>query len=136
MANDTSSMRPHHGRNIKRIREIMGVKQEALALTLGNDWTQRRISLLEQKEEVEDAVLHEVAKALNVSPDMIRSFRDEALVNIVSNTFSDFHDNASGISYMCSFNPIEKIIQLYEEKEKLYQEKIELYERLLQQNGK
>lgn len=37
----------HHGRNIKRFREMMGIKQEALAHELGKDWSQRKISLLE-----------------------------------------------------------------------------------------
>jgi transcriptional regulator with XRE-family HTH domain len=44
----------HHGRNIKRFREMMGIKQEALAHELGEDWSQKKISLLEQKEEVEE----------------------------------------------------------------------------------
>ena len=29
----------HHGRNIKRFREMMGIKQEALAHELGEDYT-------------------------------------------------------------------------------------------------
>jgi transcriptional regulator with XRE-family HTH domain len=123
----------HHGRNIKRIREILGIKQEALALTLGNDWTQRRISLLEQKEEVEDHIIEEISAALKISAEAIKKFNDESAINIVSNSFSDFHDHsvASAMNYQCNFNPIDKIIQLFEEKEKLYQEKIELYERML-----
>jgi len=128
MTQTAATGKPHHGRNIKRIREILGLKQEALALNLGNDWTQRRISLLEQKEEVEEQVIQEIARALRVSPDAIRQFNEEAAINIISNTFSDFHDNAvaSAMNYQCTFNPIEKIIQLYEDK-------IALYERLLQE---
>nr|MCU0403982.1 helix-turn-helix domain-containing protein [Chitinophagaceae bacterium] len=76
--NDTNLQhKAHHGRNIKRIREILGIKQEALALTLGSDWTQRRISLLEQKEEVEDNVLEEIAAALKISPDAIKGFNED-----------------------------------------------------------
>jgi len=33
----------HEGRNVKRIREILGIKQEALALELGDDWNQKKI---------------------------------------------------------------------------------------------
>jgi hypothetical protein len=47
----------HHGRNIKRFREMMGIKQEALAFELGEDWSQKKISLLEQKEEIEEILL-------------------------------------------------------------------------------
>ena len=46
----------HQGRNIKRFREMLGIKQEGLALELGDDWNQRKISLLEQKEVIEPAL--------------------------------------------------------------------------------
>jgi len=29
----------HQGRNIKRFREMLGIKQEAFAIELGEDWT-------------------------------------------------------------------------------------------------
>ncbi len=51
----------HQGRNIKRFREMMGIKQEALALELGDDWNQKKISLLEQKEVIEPDLLEQVA---------------------------------------------------------------------------
>lgn len=38
----------HEGRNIKRFREMLGVKQEALAFELGDDWSQQKISLYER----------------------------------------------------------------------------------------
>ena len=43
----------HQGRNVKRFREMLGIKQEALAVELGEDWNQRKVSLLEQKEVIE-----------------------------------------------------------------------------------
>jgi len=33
----------HQGRNVKRFREMLGIKQEALAFDLGNDWNQKKI---------------------------------------------------------------------------------------------
>lgn len=30
----------HEGKNVKRIREMLGIKQEALAFELGDDWNQ------------------------------------------------------------------------------------------------
>lgn len=39
----------HEGRNIKRFMEILGMKQEALAFELGEDWTQKKVSQLEDK---------------------------------------------------------------------------------------
>lgn len=110
----------HHGRNIKRLREMFGMKQEALAITLGEDWTQKKVSRLEDKAEVDDAMLAEVAKALKVTPEAIKNFDEQAVFNNISNSF---HDHAMLVNYQ--FNPIEKIVQLYDEK-------VELLERLLQ----
>ncbi|HEX5155401.1 MAG TPA: hypothetical protein VFW07_28360 [Parafilimonas sp.] len=50
----------HEGRNVKRIREMPGIKQEALAVELGDDWNQKKISLLENKETIEPAIVEEV----------------------------------------------------------------------------
>ena len=43
----------HEGRNVKRFREMLGIKQDALAADLGDDWNQQRVSLLEQKETID-----------------------------------------------------------------------------------
>lgn len=32
----------HQGHNLKRFREMLGIKQEALALDLGDDWNQKK----------------------------------------------------------------------------------------------
>ena len=72
----------HHGKNIKKVREIIGMKQETLATKL--DMTQQAISQLEQKEIVDQAFLKDVAKAMNVSTDiierMIRKIIDSKVV--------------------------------------------------------
>jgi len=62
----------HQGRNIKRFREMLGIKQEALAFELGDDWNQRKISLLEQKDVVEPAILEKIGKALKVPRKQLR----------------------------------------------------------------
>ena len=36
---------------------MLGIKQDALAFDLGEDWNQKKISLLEQKEIIEDPLL-------------------------------------------------------------------------------
>jgi transcriptional regulator with XRE-family HTH domain len=123
----------HQGRNVKRFREMLGLKQEALAAELGDDWNQKRVSILESKEEIEADILTQVAKALKVPEESIKNFDEEAAINVINTTFNS-HDNSTSIAYQSSltFNPVDKIIQLYDEKGKLYQEKIELLERLLQ----
>jgi DNA-binding XRE family transcriptional regulator len=39
MTNDKRTI--HQGRNVKRFREMLGLKQEALADQLGGDWSQK-----------------------------------------------------------------------------------------------
>lgn len=130
----------HHGRNIKRFREMMGIKQEALAHELGNDWSQKKISLLEQKEEVEDDLLRQVAAILKVPTEAIKNFDDEKSVNIISNSFTS-HDNATGLIYNQNptFNPLDKLMDAVEENKKLYErlleserEKVEILKKMLE----
>jgi transcriptional regulator with XRE-family HTH domain len=125
---DMPNKKIHQGRNIKRFREMLGIKQEALAFELGEGWIQKKIFLLEQKESVEKDILEQVVKILKVPTDAIENFDEEQVVNIISNTVNN-NDNASGNSlynYYPTFNPIDKVVQLYDEK-------IALYERMLKE---
>lgn len=127
----------HQGRNVKRFREMLGIKQEALAIELGDDWNQRKVSLLEQKDVIEDDLLSQVAKVLKVPVEAIKNFDEDAAINIVSNTFTDFKDNASAINNNCvlNFNPVDKIVELYEALVKSEKEKIELMQKILDKLG-
>ena len=105
----------HEGRNVKRIREMLGIKQETLALELGDDWNQKKISLLEGKETIEPQLLDEVAKALKVPVEAIKNFDEEKAINIISNTFtSNDASTLNAINYYPTFNPVDKIVELYE----------------------
>lgn len=55
----------HEGRNIKRFREMLGIKQEALAYELGDDWNQKKIFPLEQKDTIEPALLQQVSASFS-----------------------------------------------------------------------
>ena len=103
---------------------MLGIKQEALAAELGEDWNQKKISLLEQKESIEPDILEQVADVLNVSAEAFKNFDEEAAINIISSTL---HDNAGSINNnsTLTFNPIDKWLQALEENKALY-------ERLLQ----
>lgn len=124
----------HQGRNIKRFREMLGLKQDAFASELGDDWNQKKVSLLEAKETIEPDILEQVAKVLKVTPDAIKSFSEEAAINIISNTFSDFKDNASGINYNCdlTFNPLDKVMELFERLLASEKEKTDLMKEILE----
>lgn len=58
--------------------------------------------------------------------DAIKNFNDDAVLNIISNTFtSQDTSTLNAINFQPSFNPIDKIVELYNEK-------IVLLERLLE----
>ncbi|MDT3401106.1 helix-turn-helix transcriptional regulator [Mucilaginibacter terrae] len=111
----------HQGRNVKRFREMLGLKQEALALALGDDWSQKRVSLLEGKELIEEDILAQVAAILKVPVEAIKNFDEEKAVNIISNTFNDT-SMLNAVNYNPTFNPIDKLIEVYEENKKLYEQ--------------
>lgn len=121
----------HEGRNIKRIRELMGIKQDTLALELG--LSQQAVSALEQKEKIDEKILEDVAKILKVPSDAIKNLTDDAATNF----FNTFYDS-SGFNYQCTFNPLEKYVEAMEENKKLYErllqaerEKVVLLEQML-----
>lgn len=132
---ETATKSNHIGRKISRIRELRGMKQETLAEELGI--SQQAVSKIEQSEKVEDDKLNQIANVLGVSKESIEKFSDEAVLNIISNTFND-SSILNGINFQPNFNPLDKVISLFEEKEKLYErllaaekEKIEYLEKLM-----
>jgi len=104
---------------------ILRIKQEAFANELG--LSQQTVSRMEQSETIEDEVLEKIAGVLGVSTEAIKNYSDEAVVNF----FNTFNDNSgagaffSSTNLHCTFNPIDKIVELYDEK-------VALLERLLQ----
>lgn len=115
----------HEGRNLKRFREMLGIKQDALAYELGEDWSQKKISLLEQKETIELPVLQQLSAILKIPVEAFQNFDEEQAVNIISNTFND-SAMLNAINHHPVFHPIEEL-------RKLHEEKIALYERMLQE---
>jgi transcriptional regulator with XRE-family HTH domain len=121
----------HIGRNISRIRELKDMKQEALAQALGTN--QQAISAIENSETVDEQKLIEIAKALGVSVEAIKNFSEEAVFNIIGNTFQDHGAITTG-NYGCTFNPLDKVVELYERLVQAEKDKVEYLEKLL--NGK
>ncbi len=123
----------HEGRNVKRIREILGIKQDALAFDLGI--SQQAISALEQREALDKDMLEKVAAVLKVPVEAIKKFNEESIINNISCTFSD--NAANNVNY--NFSPIDKILEMIEENKNLYEallkserEKIALLERMVE----
>jgi transcriptional regulator with XRE-family HTH domain len=114
----------HQGHNVKRFRDMLGMKQDTLATGLGGDWTQKKVSLLEAKEQIDQELLEEVARVLKVPVEAIKNFDEEAAISIVANTF---HEESSAYieNYKCTFNPIDKVVELYERMIKERDERIQ-----------
>ena len=115
----------HQGRNVKRFREMLGIKQEALAFDLGNEWNQKKISMLEQKDVIEYDILNQISHALRIPVEAFQNFDENQAINIISNTFENCQQPAS-IFYNSTVNQIDQLVKLHEEK-------IALYERMLKE---
>ena len=135
----------HQGRNVKRFREMLSIKQEALAYELGGDWTQKRVSLLEQKETIEQDILDQIANILKVPADAIKNFDEETAIFNIQNNYegSNASTGTIGIFQNCDINPVEKLFQVLEENKLLYerllkaeQDKNEILKKLLDSQNK
>ena len=132
----STAIKPKHiGRNISRIRELKDMKQEALAQALGT--SQQAVSAIENSENVDEQKLIEVAKALGISVEAIKNFSEEAVFNYF-NTFNDTVSNSNfgqgTYNNECTFNPLDKVVELYERLVQAEKDKVEYLEKLL--NGK
>lgn len=84
----------HIGHNIKRIREIQGIKQEALGLLCRSKYSQQRISDFENMVAFDEPLLKELSDALGVTTDFVKSFKDENIIYNIQNNSNTFNDNA------------------------------------------
>lgn len=131
MTNTANPKNIHQGRNVKRFREMMGIKQDALAYQLGTDWNQQKVSLLEQKETIDASILAQVSAILKVPVEAFENFDEEQAVNIIANTFQD-EAVAYAEQYKCQFNPLDKMVELYERMLQQQKEMIDQLERLIE----
>ena len=104
----TTAKKCNHGANIRRWREWRNVNQDVLATLSG----------YEKKETLEQEILDKIAVALNIPVEAITELDNAASINIVSSTL---YDKAGSIFNNPTFNPIDKVIELYNEKNALYE---------------
>ena len=130
---NTTSRKIHQGRNIKRFREILGIKQEALAFDMGV--SQSSISDYESKEILDDKVLEKIAGFLKVPTEAIKNFDEENAISVIANTFTDsFNNSSNAFAYNnnCTFNPIDKMVELYERMLQQQKEMIDKLEKFIE----
>ncbi len=123
--------KPNHiGRKISRIRELRDMKQDALAQALGTN--QQAISAMENSETIDEEKLVEVAKALGVTVEAIKNFSEEAVINYFNNYY-DTKDSIFNSGSHCTFNPLDKVVELYERLVQAEKDKVEYLEKLLKE---
>lgn len=126
----------HQGRNVKRFREMLGIKQDALAFDLGEDWSQKKISLMEQKEEIDRPLLEQISAILKIPVEAFQNFDEEQAVNVIANTINNNDTatmtNPAVFNYYPNFNPVDKMVELYERMLQQQKEMIEKLERLIE----
>jgi transcriptional regulator with XRE-family HTH domain len=86
--------------------------------------SQQTVSKIEQSEDVDNATLEKIANVLGVSADAIKNFNEEVLIFHIQN----MNDNSTAYSYnyQCHYNPLDKVVELYERLLASEREKIEL----------
>ncbi|MDB4926544.1 helix-turn-helix transcriptional regulator [Mucilaginibacter sp.] len=117
----------HIGRNISRVRSLRGIKQEALAADLKKSQTE--ISTLEQLAEIDEELLEKIALALNVTPDVLKNFDESAAFYTINNNVENNTFNESSVAIQQEFNPVDKIIELYERLLASEREKLTLFKK-------
>lgn len=122
----------HQGRNVKHVRETLKIKQETLAHKL--NLSQSAVSQIESKEVIDEEMLEQISQSLGVSTDFIKNYQEkEALFNIWNENKDESKQNSQVVNYYsnCEVNPIDKMIELFDEKITGFKEKTELLEKLL-----
>ena len=112
------------GPNIKFLRNLKGLKQEAVAMELGI--SQAEYSLIENSDLIDDEIIFQIAKIFKVTAEVIKEFNENqafySIENKVDNT--TINEHAHGIHQI--FSPIEKVVELYERLLASEKEKIEI----------
>lgn len=131
---------PERG-NIKRFGDMLAIKQDASAIELNRacpepdkeTWNQKKISLLDQKETIDAPLLQQISAALKIPVEVIQNFDEEKAVNIISNIFtSNDTSTLNAVNIQPTFNPIDKMIELYERMLHQQREMKEKLEKLLE----
>lgn len=106
----------NHGANVRRWREWRNINQDVLADQIGV--SQATLSSYEKKEKLEQEILEKIAKALDIPVEAITEMEEGTSINIVANTFDNY---SSAVNWCPTFNPLDKVVELYEEKNALYE---------------
>lgn len=121
----------HTGRKIKKLRRVAGLSQAMLGQRLGGI-SKQAVSKIEQSEKIDDENLARVAGALGFTTESVRHFTEDNLVFFIQN----MHDYATAYehNFQCTFNPIDKVVELYEQLLQLERNKVQILQEKLKEN--
>lgn len=94
--------------------------------------SQQSVSNIEASETIEEEKLIAIAVVLGVSAEAIKNYSDETVLNVINNTFTS-HDSSTinAINIQPNFNPLDKVVELYERLVQAEKDKVEYLEKLL-----
>lgn len=95
----------HEGKNLKRIREIMGLKQEVLGRKCPGNYSQQRISEFENQWTIDEPTLQELAEGLGVTVEFIRAFNEEKAIYNIQHNSNTYNDHAEDHSHAQHYQP-------------------------------
>lgn len=125
---ETAVKKSNHGANVRRWREWRNINQDVLAEQIGV--SQATFSGYEKKDKLEPEILDKIAKALEIPVEAITEISNESPINIFSGTWND-NSLASGSMYNPTFNPIDKIVELYDRLLESEKEKVAILQEVL-----
>lgn len=139
----------HQGSNVRKLRNIMGIKQSSLAKDLGT--TQQAVSRIESQRVIEKNTLIQIANILNVSPKIIEELDENPLSVIIENNNFESGSYNTGVDnsnvgeenhHNTIHHPLDKIMELNKQATDLFErmlavekEKSALLEQLLKEKG-
>ena len=123
---DTTIRKSNHGFNVRRWREWRNIKQDVLAEQIGV--SQATLSAYEKKDKLDDEILVKLATILNVPIQAFSLPSDDAVINIVNYDSGIVNTHNQNLT----FNPIDKVAELYERLLKTEQEKNAMLEKVIE----
>lgn len=106
--------KPHMGRNLQRVREIVGMKQDVMGSMTKSQYKQQTVSKWEQEETIPDNILDEFAEVLGVTSEFIKNFNEEKAVYNIQTNRDASKQNSLNYQPNISYEPIDKVVEIFE----------------------
>jgi len=108
---------------------VIGLSQAAFGQRLGGI-TKQAVSKLERSPKINGEKLEKVASALGFMPEAVQHFTEDTLVFFIES----MNDQATAYAYnfQCTYNPLDKVVELYERLLQLERDKVQILKNKLE----